>query len=192
MNTLEYCVYVLFSLSDGNLYIGFTTDLARRLEEHAAGKSPSTSFRRPFRLLFCEYHTDKGDAIRREGYLKTTAGGKALKLMLREALAKPMTEAIPPSLTVASGHAVAKRHLWQSPSIRQPRPFPPQPRPNLAHLTIPSVSPVVKRFATRFVTRMGGEDAPLAAVTVAAGLAFRPHAAYNWDKVGHNSKGCLL
>ena len=96
MKPLEYCVYVLLSLSDGNLYIGFTTDLARRLEEHAAGKSPSTSFRRPFRLIFCEYHTDKGDAIRREAYLKTTAGGKALKLMLREALARTRSEAVSP------------------------------------------------------------------------------------------------
>jgi len=32
------------------------------------------------------YHASKIDALRREGYFKTTAGKKALKLMLRNAL----------------------------------------------------------------------------------------------------------
>ena len=42
--------------------------------------------RRPLHLVYCEYHSSKTDALRREKYLKTTAGKKALKLMLRDAL----------------------------------------------------------------------------------------------------------
>jgi len=84
---LPYAVYVLRSLADGGLYIGFTTDIDRRLSEHNAGASPATSPRRPFDLVFCECFLNKNDAQRREGYLKTSSGRRALKLMCRESLA---------------------------------------------------------------------------------------------------------
>ena len=87
MNTLPYCVYVLMSHKDGMFYIGFTTDLNRRTNEHNQGQSAATAPRRPFNLLYCEYHSSKVDALRREAYFKTSAGKKALHLMLREALA---------------------------------------------------------------------------------------------------------
>ena len=46
-----YCVYILKSLKDGNLYIGRTNDVERRLGEHNRGAVPSTKSRRPFILL---------------------------------------------------------------------------------------------------------------------------------------------
>jgi len=73
-------------MHDGNLYVGFTTDLQRRLTEHFHGESKATATRRPFRLIFCEYLFSREDAERRERYLKTTAGRKGLKLILRETL----------------------------------------------------------------------------------------------------------
>jgi putative endonuclease len=87
MPDLPYCVYVLISQSDGDLYTGFTKDLQRRLGEHNAGQSLATAPRRPFRLLFCEYHDSKSDALKRESYLKTSAGKRTLRLMCRDALA---------------------------------------------------------------------------------------------------------
>jgi putative endonuclease len=84
---LPYVVYVLRSLKDGLLYVGFTTDIERRLTEHERGESPATAPRRPFELMYSEYHRSKRDALRREGYFKTTAGKKALTLMLRNSLA---------------------------------------------------------------------------------------------------------
>jgi putative endonuclease len=86
MSILSYCVYVLRSELDGNLYIGFTEDLPSRFRAHADGLVQSTRPRRPFILVYCEYHTARSDAMRRERYLKTSAGKKALKLMLRDAL----------------------------------------------------------------------------------------------------------
>jgi len=84
---LKYCVYVLLSQKDNKMYIGFSTDLRQRLTAHFNGHVDATVRRRPLELIFCEYHASKADALRREKYFKTTAGKKALKLMLRNALA---------------------------------------------------------------------------------------------------------
>jgi len=86
MDYLKYCVYILYSLKDNKLYIGFTTDIKRRFAEHQSGNSKSTAPRRPFKLIFCEYYLTKEDALRREKYFKTTAGKKTIKLMLKESL----------------------------------------------------------------------------------------------------------
>ena len=83
---LKYCVYVLISLKDQNLYVGYTTNLQERLSAHFKGKVDSTAPRRPLRLIYCEYHHAMSDAKRREQYLKTSAGKTALKRMLRDSL----------------------------------------------------------------------------------------------------------
>ena len=80
---LPYCVYVLHSIGDGRFYIGFTRDLQSRLVAHRDGSVASTAPRRPLRLLYCEFHGDQSAALRRERYLKTSAGHRALRLMLR-------------------------------------------------------------------------------------------------------------
>ena len=83
---LPYCVYILLSQKDGSFYVGFTADLQRRLDEHFGGRNTSTAPRRPFILVHAEYYLAKSDAERRERYLKTAKGRRALKLMLRDSL----------------------------------------------------------------------------------------------------------
>lgn len=78
-----YWVYVLESHKDKQRYIGFTTDLERRIEEHNMGKSFSTRTRRPFKLAYAELCLNIEDAKRREGYLKTTGGRRFLAKRLR-------------------------------------------------------------------------------------------------------------
>lgn len=46
-----YCVYILKSSKDKNLYIGRTNNFERRFQEHNSGKVSSTKSRRPFVLL---------------------------------------------------------------------------------------------------------------------------------------------
>ncbi len=86
MGKLIHSVYILISKKDNNFYIGYTTNLKRRLTEHFHGQSKATEYRRPFRLIFCEYFLSKQDALRRERYFKTTIGKKTLKIMLRQSL----------------------------------------------------------------------------------------------------------
>ena len=86
MELPPYTVYVLCSLKDHEWYVGFTSNFERRMTEHENGLSKSTACRRPFICIFCEHHISKADAMRREMYLKTSAGRKALKIMLRESI----------------------------------------------------------------------------------------------------------
>ena len=79
---LPYCVYILFSEKDQQLYTGYTSNLERRLQQHNNGESTSTANRRHLRLIFCEFYWFKDDALKREMYLKTSMGKKAVKLML--------------------------------------------------------------------------------------------------------------
>ncbi len=63
-------VYLLKSLKDNKHYVGWTTDLKRRLDAHNSGKTPSTSRRRPFELIYFESFSDKVSAKEREKKLK--------------------------------------------------------------------------------------------------------------------------
>ena len=75
---MTYCVYVLRSVKDGNLYIGCTNDLPRRLAEHNNGRVRSTKGRRPLTLEFLEEFQDKYTAFNTEHLYKTPAGKKML------------------------------------------------------------------------------------------------------------------
>jgi len=83
---LPYCTYVLFSEKDSMLYVGYSCNLANRIMKHNTGGVKSTAYRRPLKLIFCEFYLFEEDARKREMYFKTTAGKKALKYMLRSTL----------------------------------------------------------------------------------------------------------
>jgi putative endonuclease len=83
--SVVFCyVYLLRSEVSDNLYIGFTHNLRKRLTEHNKSLNRSTKAYAPWQLLYYEAHRNETDARRRENYLKTTAGGRAIKLMIRE------------------------------------------------------------------------------------------------------------
>ncbi len=75
-------VYILRSLRDGRLYTGSTTDLSRRLREHAAGHSRSTRHRRPLVLVYFEEYESLGTARVREKELKHPTAGKRKDAMI--------------------------------------------------------------------------------------------------------------
>ncbi|HLC45169.1 MAG: excinuclease ABC subunit C [Candidatus Doudnabacteria bacterium RIFCSPHIGHO2_01_FULL_50_11] len=79
-----FYTYVLQSKKDDQKYIGLSSNLKQRLEEHKQGKSLATKFRLPFELIYFEACLNKTDAKRREKYLKTTQGRRFLGLRLIE------------------------------------------------------------------------------------------------------------
>ena len=74
-----YYTYVLKSLKDSNLYIGWTIDLKARLKEHNSGGVAATKSRIPFKLVYYEACLGREKAIAREKQLKTGFGRAYLK-----------------------------------------------------------------------------------------------------------------
>jgi len=72
-------VYVLRSESDGNLYVGKTRDVLRRLEEHNKGEVLSTKDRTPLELLTYVAVEDEQKAGKLEIYFKSGSGKAFLK-----------------------------------------------------------------------------------------------------------------
>jgi putative endonuclease len=79
-----YYVYVLESQKDGKQYIGFTSDLRKRMDQHPQGKSFATAPRRPFTLAYYEACRSREDAVRREGYFKHSEGRRFLAKRLKD------------------------------------------------------------------------------------------------------------
>ena len=82
----RYYVYILYSLKDNKLYIGFTNNLKKRLAEHANGKVDATKNRTPLKLIHYEYFVNRDDAEARERFLKSGYGRKQFKEILKHTL----------------------------------------------------------------------------------------------------------
>ena len=68
-----YYVYILKSIRDKKLYIGYTNNLQRRIKEHNSKLNTSTKSRTPFKLVYYEAYHNQQDAIKRESNLKLHA-----------------------------------------------------------------------------------------------------------------------
>ncbi|MBP9760178.1 MAG: GIY-YIG nuclease family protein [Candidatus Pacebacteria bacterium] len=73
------CYKVLQSQIDGNLYVGYTSDLKQRMLEHNEGRVNSTHARRPLDLIYYEACHHEKDAVAREKYFKTGFGRRFLR-----------------------------------------------------------------------------------------------------------------
>lgn len=80
-------IYLLQSVHCQNLYIGATSNLKKRFEEHNDGKSNYTKKYIPWKLIYYESYCSRKDAYRREHSLKLHAQGlRRLKERLRDTL----------------------------------------------------------------------------------------------------------
>jgi predicted GIY-YIG superfamily endonuclease len=59
---MEY-VYVLRSLSDHGLYIGYSANLRRRFQQRIKGDSVAISYRDPWKPNYYEAYPDQHDAL---------------------------------------------------------------------------------------------------------------------------------
>jgi putative endonuclease len=81
-----YYFYILQSLTNKKLYLGYTSDFKQRLASHNNGENKATKPNIPYELLFYSAFTSEKDAINCEKYFKTTAGWKRLHNMLENSL----------------------------------------------------------------------------------------------------------
>lgn len=85
-----YFVYILYSKKDHKLYVGCTSNVVQRLQEHNNKKVSATKNRVPLVLIYFEKYKDKdkAEAFNRERFLKSLWSGKFKKKILEEYLNK--------------------------------------------------------------------------------------------------------
>lgn len=67
---LNYTVYILFSQKHDQIYIGFTSNLIHRFKSHNELGHDWTAKFRPWEVIYCEFFTEKKEAMLREKQLK--------------------------------------------------------------------------------------------------------------------------
>ncbi len=67
---MMYHVYILKSSKDNSLYIGYTNNIVRRMDEHNAGLVEYSKKLKPWKLVYYESFSSLEDAKLREKNLK--------------------------------------------------------------------------------------------------------------------------
>ena len=79
------CVYILASKRNGTLYVGVTSDIARRAWEHRTGETEAfTKYYGVHHLVYAEFHETMADAITREKRIKKWRRAWKLHLIERD------------------------------------------------------------------------------------------------------------
>jgi len=73
----------LLRSAEGQSYTGYTSDLFRRLCEHNTGKCKTTKAGDGWKLVYYEEYACRGEAMKREKWLKTGSGRDFLREKLR-------------------------------------------------------------------------------------------------------------
>jgi putative endonuclease len=92
----NWFVYIL-RCADGSLYTGITTDLARRVGEHNAGRSPGARYTRgrgPVQLAYAETVGSRAAAASREAAIRQL--GRSGKLALCASWQPPAAQVAQP------------------------------------------------------------------------------------------------
>ena len=75
-------VYAIYDRVSGEVYVGMTNDLERRIGEHRRGQSFYTKKFRDFRVIYTETFVNYTDGRKKEKYLKNGSGKEFLKSLL--------------------------------------------------------------------------------------------------------------
>ena len=76
-------VYVILSEAHNRIYVGMSENVELRLNQHNNGRTRSTKYYKPWKLLFVEEFVSRLDARKREKYLKGGSGKEYIKNWLR-------------------------------------------------------------------------------------------------------------
>ncbi|MDD5541722.1 MAG: GIY-YIG nuclease family protein [Acidobacteriia bacterium] len=79
---MPFYVYVLRSAFLGQMYVGQTANLERRLDQHRKGERFWTRRAKDWELIYSESYRTRGAAMIRERYLKTGKGKEELRRLL--------------------------------------------------------------------------------------------------------------
>ncbi len=84
MSNKQPCIYILASGRNGTLYVGVTSNLAKRIDEHRQGVDGFTARYKVHTLVYAEQCDSMEQAIEREKQIK--GGSRKKKLTLIEGI----------------------------------------------------------------------------------------------------------
>jgi len=79
---MDYYVYAIKSLVKSYIYVGLTSSIEKRLNQHNKGQNRSTKAYRPFKLIYTEAFKTRVEARSKEIYLKSGIGKEFLKSII--------------------------------------------------------------------------------------------------------------
>ncbi len=79
---MKFYIYVLKSEIHGIRYIGSGENVEERLRRHNKGDYKFTKGHRPWKIIYQEEYNSRGEAVKREKFLKTGQGRKFLDSIL--------------------------------------------------------------------------------------------------------------
>ena len=74
--------YILYSVKLNKYYVGSTTDMERRLNDHNRGKEKFTQTGMPWRLVYSELFDELANARRREQEIKKKKSRKYIEILI--------------------------------------------------------------------------------------------------------------
>lgn len=77
-----YKIYILKSNKNSKYYIGYSSNIERRIKQHNQGLNISTKSGIPWKIVYTEIYDTKKDAWLRERQIKSYKGGEAFKKLL--------------------------------------------------------------------------------------------------------------
>ncbi len=77
------CTYIL-KLKDNSYYVGSTSNLTQRLENHSKGGVKSTKNKLPYTLIYTENYESRGEAQSREYQIKKWKKRSAIERLLKK------------------------------------------------------------------------------------------------------------
>ncbi len=82
-NDMQAWYVYIIEASDGRLYTGVTTDVARRFKEHCGSDKGARFFRGryPLEVVYTESHPDRSSAQQREAAIKKLTRERKLELI---------------------------------------------------------------------------------------------------------------
>ena len=78
-------VYAICDKMSGQIYVGMTNDLERRISEHRRGQSFYTKRFTDFYVIYSEHFASYIDGRRKEKFLKNGSGKEFLKSLIKQA-----------------------------------------------------------------------------------------------------------
>jgi len=76
-----FYVYAIQSQKDERIYVGLTSNLKKRFNEHNQGKTRSTKYYIPWKIIYFEVCKTRVEARAKEKYWKGGSGKERLKKM---------------------------------------------------------------------------------------------------------------